>query len=94
MELEWRVDYSLQQSELQKYFRDFCALITVYFKAHLCDIHLENVIDIVEVDKLTPGNQLATFELNGFKCGIAICYDAMFDEYIKHYGKAGRIKSY
>lgn len=56
---------------------------------HLCDIHLENEIDIVEVDKLTAGNDVTTFQVNGFKCGVAICYDANFDEFVKIYGKAG-----
>lgn len=55
----------------------------------MCDIHLENEIDIVEVDKLTAGNDITTFQVNGFKCGVAICYDANFDEFVKLYGKAG-----
>lgn len=55
----------------------------------MCDIHLENDVDIVEVDKLSAGNDITTFHVNGFKCGVAICYDANFDEFVKLYGKAG-----
>lgn len=50
---------------------------------------MENEIDIVEVDKLTAGSDITTFQVNGFKCGVAICYDANFDEFVKIYGKAG-----
>lgn len=64
-------------------------LLNIYFQVHLCDIHLENDVDIVEVDKLTAGNDVTTFHVNGFKCGVAICYDANFDEFVKLYGKAG-----
>lgn len=57
----------------------------------MCDIHLENEIDIVEVDNLIAGNDITTFQVNGFKCGVSICYDANFDEFVKLYGKAGEI---
>lgn len=59
------------------------------FQVHLCDVHFEDGMKIVEVGKLTPGNDITTFDVNGFKCGIAICYDSCFDEYIKLYGKVG-----
>lgn len=56
----------------------------------MCDIRLENGFDIVEVDKLTAGSDITTFQVNDFKCGIAICYDANFDEFVKIYGQAGK----
>lgn len=55
----------------------------------MCDIHFENESDIVEVNRFTPGENTTTFEVNGIKCGVAICYDAFFDEFIKTYRKAG-----
>lgn len=56
----------------------------------MCDHHLEGGIDVVEVGILSPGDDIVTFQLNGLKCGIAICYDAWFDEFMKLYGRAGK----
>lgn len=55
----------------------------------MSDCHFENGVDVVETSLLCPGDDITTFQLNGFKCGIAICYDAGFDEFIKLYGRAG-----
>lgn len=49
-------------------------------------------VDIVEVDKFKPGNDITTFKVNGIKCGLAICYDAFFDEFIKIYGREGEVR--
>lgn len=57
-------------------------------QVHLCDIHFDES-DIVEVNKFTPGENTTIFEVNGIKCGVAICYDACFDEFIKTYRKSG-----
>lgn len=59
-------------------------------QTHLCDCHFEDGLDIVEVGLLARGNDITTFDLFGVKCGVAICYDAYFDEFIKLYGLAGR----
>ncbi|XP_055326864.1 uncharacterized protein LOC129580449 [Sitodiplosis mosellana] len=64
-------------------------LIARHRKVHLCDIHYENGVDIVEVNRFSPGNDMTTFEVNGIKCGVAICYDGFFEEFIKMYAKAG-----
>lgn len=63
--------------------------VFIWFQAHLCDCHLENGVDVVEVGTLSPGDDITTFRIHGFKCGIAICYDGCFDEFIKLYGRAG-----
>jgi len=34
-----------------------------------------------------PGNEFATFNLNGFKCGLIICYDVRFPELYRGYAK-------
>lgn len=57
----------------------------------MCDIHFQNGVEIIEVGVLSPGNDITTFEVFGVKCGIAICADACFDEFVKLYGLAGRI---
>lgn len=62
---------------------------------HLCDIHYEKGnVDIVEVGILSPGNDITTFLIDGIKCGLAICYDVEFDEFIKIYGKVGKSLSF
>lgn len=47
---------------------------------------------IVEVNKFEPGNEITTFKVKGIKCGLAICYDAFFDEFIKIYGREGELR--
>lgn len=34
---------------------------------------------------LTPGNKPTIFEIDGVKCGVAICFDTTFEEFIKLY---------
>lgn len=56
----------------------------------MCDVHFENGLEVVEAGKLTAGDDITTFQVNGIKCGIAICYDSNFDDFIKLYGKVGK----
>ncbi|XP_037040597.1 omega-amidase NIT2-like [Bradysia coprophila] len=58
-------------------------------KVHLCNFRTITGLDVCEVDKLVPGNEITTFQVDDFKCGIAICKDTVFDEFIKIYGKNG-----
>ena len=37
----------------------------------------------------TPGNQLVTFNFNGYKCGLMICYDGDFPEMTRAYANRG-----
>lgn len=37
----------------------------------------------------TPGNHFCTFEVNGVKCGLLICYDVRFPELYREYRKLG-----
>lgn len=37
----------------------------------------------------TPGDKVVTFELDGVKCGVAICYDVRFVEWIRMYALSG-----
>lgn len=50
---------------------------------------MKNVYKFTESSALTPGNQVTTFEMDGIKCGLAICYDMYFEEFAKLYRKAG-----
>ena len=47
-----------------------------YDKTHLFSFAGEEKI-------FTAGNEIKTFELDGIKCGIAICYDLRFPEFIR-----------
>lgn len=42
-----------------------------------------------EPDFYSPGNNLATFELNGWKCGLSICFDIRFPRLYATYKAAG-----
>lgn len=53
------------------------------------DIDMKNVYKFTESSVLTPGNQVTTFQIDGVKCGLAICYDMYFEEFAKLYRKAG-----
>lgn len=44
----------------------------------------ENEINIAEVDKLPAINDVTTFQVDGLNCGVTICYDTNFDEFVKH----------
>lgn len=64
------------------------SLIARHRKTHLCDIDLADC-KIKEVDYLKPGNGITTFDIDGIKCGVAICFDASFTGFIHLYRQAG-----
>ncbi|CAF4956074.1 unnamed protein product [Pieris macdunnoughi] len=47
---------------------------------HLFDIDIPNKITFKESEVLKPGNEITTFECNGVKIGLGICYDLRFQE--------------
>lgn len=51
-------------------------IIATYDKAHLFTFAGEEKI-------FTAGNKIITFKIDGVKCGIAICYDLRFPEFIR-----------
>ncbi|KAL0129288.1 hypothetical protein PUN28_004177 [Cardiocondyla obscurior] len=58
-------------------------------KMHLFDIDIKGKITFRESDVLTAGNSLTTFEVNGCKIGIGICYDIRFEEMARLYRNKG-----
>lgn len=58
-------------------------------KVYLCDINFENGPKLDEVHVFTPGDDVTVFEIDGVRCGVAICNDTCFDEFIKIYRKLG-----
>lgn len=57
-------------------------LLAKYHKNHL-------FTGLREIDVYAPGETLTTFELAGWKCGIAICFDNRFPRLFEAYKKVG-----
>ena len=51
-------------------------LVNFYDKAHLFSFADEGKI-------FSAGNEIKTFEMDGVRCGVAICYDIRFPEFIR-----------
>nr|CAI5830260.1 unnamed protein product [Callosobruchus analis] len=60
-------------------------LIAKYRKMHLFDIDIPGKITFKESETLHPGNELVTFDFEGVKVGLGICYDLRFEELAKLY---------
>ncbi|CAH1992902.1 unnamed protein product [Acanthoscelides obtectus] len=60
-------------------------LIAKYRKMHLFDIDIPGKMTFKESDVLHPGNELVTFDFEGIKVGLGICYDLRFEELAKLY---------
>lgn len=52
-------------------------------------IHTYDAFNYRESDTVHPGEELATFELDGLTVGVAICYDIRFPEQFKALADAG-----
>ncbi|XP_028157464.1 omega-amidase NIT2 isoform X1 [Ostrinia furnacalis] len=55
-------------------------LLAQHRKVHLFDIDIPNKITFKESEVLSAGDQITTFEFNGVKIGLGICYDLRFGE--------------
>jgi predicted amidohydrolase len=55
-------------------------VIARYSKIHMFDVVLDGVATYMESSTVTPGEEIATFEIDGFPIGLAICYDLRFPE--------------
>jgi len=64
-------------------------LVGKFRKMHLFDIDIPGKITFKESDALCPGNELATFDIEDFRIGIAICYDIRFPLLASLYAKRG-----
>lgn len=51
-----------------------------YRKIHLFDIHTPDGLRYGESDSVAPGTTTCVVDVNGFKLGLAICYDLRFPE--------------
>lgn len=58
-------------------------------QVNLCAINFENGTKLDEVSVFTPGDDVTVFKIDDIRCGLAICNDAVFDEFVKIYRKLG-----
>ncbi len=60
-----------------------------YRKIHLFDATLASGQTVRESDLWQAGNEPVMADLDGWKCGMAICYDLRFPELFRHYSANG-----
>ncbi|MFA5043685.1 MAG: carbon-nitrogen hydrolase family protein [Kiritimatiellia bacterium] len=58
-----------------------------YRKIHLFEANLDNGKIIREGDIYTAGDKPVMAEIEGWSCGLAICYDLRFPELFRHYSR-------
>jgi predicted amidohydrolase len=55
-------------------------LIAKYSKIHMFDVVLDGVATYEESASVAPGDEIVTFDMEGIRVGLAICYDLRFPE--------------
>ena len=55
-------------------------IIARYQKMHLFDVDIAGETSYRESDTIEPGEEIVTFDLDGVRVGLAICYDVRFPE--------------
>lgn len=55
-------------------------IIARYRKIHLFDVDFGGGLKYMESDSMAPGRDIVTFEADGARIGLAICYDLRFPE--------------
>lgn len=60
-----------------------------YRKIHLFEAHLDNGQSVREKDIYEAGNRPVMVNIEGWNCGLAICYDLRFPELFRYYSARG-----
>src|SRR6266704_2734198 len=55
-------------------------IVARYRKLHLFDVQLANGEKHFESERIAPGNEIVTAEVDGITFGLAVCYDLRFPE--------------
>lgn len=55
-------------------------IVARYRKMHLFDVDIAGEKAFRESDEIEPGEEIVTFDLDGIRVGLAICYDVRFPE--------------
>jgi len=60
-----------------------------YRKIHLFEAHFDNGLSVRESDIYSAGSRPVTVKMEGWTCGLSICYDLRFPELYRHYSSRG-----
>ncbi|MEI6148773.1 MAG: carbon-nitrogen hydrolase family protein [bacterium] len=91
----WVLAGSLIEAADQKYYNTSLLLnrcgdtVATYRKIHLFEAELGSGQIIRESDTYEAGDTPVMTELEGWRCGMAICYDLRFPELFRHYSAQG-----
>ncbi|MDO9542626.1 MAG: carbon-nitrogen hydrolase family protein [Kiritimatiellia bacterium] len=64
-------------------------VVAKYRKIHLFEAYLDNGQTVRESDIYSAGHQPMMANIEGWDCGLAICYDLRFPELFRHYSAKG-----
>ncbi len=64
-------------------------IAATYRKIHLFEVHLEDGKVVREADVYSAGKEPVTADIEGWTCGLSICYDLRFPELYRHYASQG-----
>lgn len=64
-------------------------IVARYRKIHLFDVDIEGQASFRESDTIAPGDEVVTFDMDGTRVGLAICYDLRFPELFRKMTLAG-----
>lgn len=64
-------------------------ITAAYRKIHLFSAELKDGTIVRESDMYTPGDEPVICDLEGWKCGLSICYDLRFPELFRAYSQTG-----
>lgn len=64
-------------------------VVAAYRKIHLFDVQIAGRVASQESEHLLPGSEIVTFEIDGWKVGLAICYDLRFPELFRALASQG-----
>lgn len=91
----WILAGSIIEKSREKYFNT-CLLFNrsgricaKYRKIHLFEAYLDNGQAVRESDIYSAGNRPVMANIEGWLCGLAICYDLRFPELFRHYSAKG-----
>lgn len=75
-----RVDGQDRLSNTTLVFDPRGEVVARYRKIHLFDVDIAGQPSFRESDTIAPGDEIVTFDMDGTKVGLAICYDLRFPE--------------